>query len=485
MTSGKFDTTAMKPILAVLTLSLLAAPLAHTEDARPNVLLITTDDMNCDLACYGHPLVSSPNIDRLAARGLLFEHAYCQYPVCNPSRASFMTGLYPETTQILSNAGHFRDHVPDVVTLPQHFRNHGYFAARVGKIYHYGVPNDIGTDGADDPPSWDEVRNPIGIDKAVEPQINTLQEGKFGGTLSWLKVASKDEDHTDGIGAAQAIELLETHHPGKTGKPFFLAMGFYRPHTPYVAPAHYFDLYPLDEINPVLLLPGDRDDIPEAALPDRPGQLELTLERRKEIIQAYYASISLVDTQVGRLLDALDRLQLTNNTIVVFNSDHGYHLGAHGLWQKSDLFEGSTRVPLIISTPFPDTTRDKTTQSLAELVDLYPTLSDLCGLPRPDHLQGNSLVPILHDPLASVRDSTYSVTQSRLVKRKDKSTFLGRSIRTDRYRFTEWDQGDFGVELYDYERDPDEFTNLAPDPEKAELVKKLRQQLHQRTKDGS
>ncbi|MEM7145090.1 MAG: sulfatase [Verrucomicrobiota bacterium] len=474
----------MKHSLPLLLLALCLSSLP-AETSPPNVFLITTDDMNCDLATYGHPLVNSPNLDRLAARGLLFERAYCQYPVCNPSRSSFMTGLYPESTGILSNAGHFRENVPDVITMPQLFRNNGYFAARIGKIYHYGVPPDIGTDGKDDPPSWEVVRNPIGIDKAVEPEIKTLQEGKYGGTLSWLNVPSKDEDHTDGIGATQAIDLLETHHPGKTGKPFFIAMGFYRPHTPFVAPPHYFDLYPTDKIEPVLLDPEDRDDIPTAALPDRPHQLELTIDQRKEIIQAYYASISLVDTQVGRLLDALDRLDLTENTIVVFLSDHGYHLGHHGLWQKSDLFEGSTRVPLIFSVPMPGMAKGETTQSLVELTDVYPTLVELCGLPRPDHLQGVSLVPILENPLATVRDSAYSVTESRTVKREDKSKFLGRTIRTDRYRYTEWDDGEFGTELYDYENDPEEFTNLAPNPEKAALVKKLQQQLRARKKDSS
>ncbi|MEM8955210.1 MAG: sulfatase [Verrucomicrobiota bacterium] len=473
-----------KPFLTSLFLALSIA-LTTPASSQPNVLLITTDDMNCDLAAYGHPLVNSPNLNRLASRGLLFERAYCQYPVCNPSRSSFMTGLYPESTGILSNAGHFRENIPEVVTMPEHFRNHGYFAARVGKIYHYAVPTDIGNDGGDDPQSWDEVRNPIGIDKAVEPDINTLQEGKFGGTLSWLKVASKDEDHTDGIGTTDAIDLLETHHPDKTGKPFFIAMGFYRPHTPFVAPPHYFDLYPTDQIDPVLLDPNDRNDIPKAALPDRAHQLDLTLAQRKEIIQAYYASISLVDTQVGRLLDALDRLDLTDNTIVVFFSDHGYHLGHHGLWQKSDLFEGSTRVPLIFSVPMPDMAQGTTTQSLVELIDVYPTLNDLCGLPRPKHLQGASLIPILENPLATVRNTAYSVTESRTVKRDDNSKFLGRTIRTDRYRYTEWDDGEFGVELYDYKNDPEELTNLAPNPEKADLRKQLRTQLRARKKTAS
>ncbi len=474
-----------RPFFYLFVLFLGFGPLLAAEE-RPNVLFIVTDDLNCDLGSFGHPMVQSPNIDRLAARGVLFERTYSQNPVCNPSRSSFMTGLYPEQTQITTNNGHFRTFIPDVITLPQHFRNHGYYVARVGKIFHYGVPSDIGTDGRDDPPSWEEVRNPIGVDKEVEADMNIIVEGASpGGTLSWLKVPSKDEEHTDGFGATQAIELLESNHPDKTGRPFFLAMGFYRPHTPYIAPSHYFDLYPQDEIEPVMLKPGDRDDIPEAALPDRPGQLDLSIAKRKEIIQAYYASISLVDAQVGRLLDALDRLELADNTIVVFFSDHGYHLGAHGLWQKSDLFEGSTRVPLIISVPGENAAKGERTRSLTELIDLYPTLSDLCGLPQAEHVKGKSLVPVLENPKRSLRDSAFSVTEARPVRRADRSKFLGRTIRTDRYRYTEWDGGDFGVELYDYERDPDEYTNLANDPEKAALAKRLRRMLHERVEQGS
>ena len=451
---------------------------------KPNVLFIAVDDLNCDLGSYGHPLVKSPNIDRLAKRGMLFEKAYCQYPVCNPSRASFMTGLYPEQTKILSNAGHFRDHHPNVVTLAQHFKNNGYYSARVGKIYHFGVPTDIGTSSKDDPASWHEVRNPKGVDKIREEEIHTLQPGKYGGTLSWLRMDNtKDTEHTDGIGATDMIQLLKDHDPKKTSQPFFLAMGFYRPHTPYVAPGHYFDLYPKDKIDPVMMKPGDRDDIPKAALPDRPHQLELTIEKRKEIIQAYYASISLMDAQVGRVLAALEEQGLTDNTVIVFVSDHGYHLGAHGLWQKSDLFEGSARVPLIIANPFSDKEDGKVTQSLAELTDLYPTLVELCGLETPDHVEGSSLVPVLNDPKKKVHRSAYSVTECRVVKRPDKSKFLGRSIRTARYRYTEWDHGEYGVELYDYKGDPEEYTNLAKDPKHAKLLERMRRLLNTRIKD--
>lgn len=472
--------TRVSHLLWALVLSLVPSVLGA---GPPNVLMIVVDDLNCDLGCYGHQSVQSPHIDRLAAKGIRFVLAYCQYPVCNPSRSSFMTGRYPEETGVLSNAGQFRKALPDALTLGQHFQQHGYFVARVGKIFHYGVPAQIGTSGADDPASWQEVRNPRGIDKDVEDRIHSLQKGKFGGTLSWLSVESDDKEHTDGVGASQAIELMESHHPEKTGKPFFLAVGFYRPHTPYVAPAHYFDRYSREQIQPVMLKPGDRDDIPIAALPDRPRQLGLSTPQRREIIQAYYASISLMDAQTGRLLNALDRLRLAENTIVVFFSDHGYHLGAHGLWQKSDLFEGSSRVPLIISDPSRRKHRGVSTTSLAELVDLYPTLAELAGLPEPAHVSGVSLAPTINDPQVSVRDSALTVTVSRTVKTKGKERVLGHSVRTTRHRYTEWGDRQFGVELYDYLSDPEEYTNLAVLPGNEALTQTMRRLLHRRRED--
>jgi choline-sulfatase len=437
-----------------------------------NVLLVVSDDLNTDLGCYGHELVKSPGIDRLAARGIRFEHAYCQYPVCNPSRSSFMTGCYPEQTGVLSNGGNLRDKLPDVVTLAQAFQKQGYYVARVGKIFHYGVPLQIGTDGADDKASWQEVVNPRGIDRDELDKVHTLEPGQYGGTLSWLNIESRDEQHTDGIGAREAIKLLESHHPDQTGKPFFLAVGFYRPHTPYVAPSTYFDLYPRDKIEPVLERPGDRDDIPIAALADRPHQRELTIDQRKEIIQAYYASISLMDAQVGRLLDALDRLKLADSTIVVFISDHGYHLGHHGLWQKGDLFEGSCRVPMIIADPR-GKHAGKSTKAVAEMVDIYPTLIDLCGFEKPGHLAGQSLAAVLADPSRAGKESAYTVAWSRAGGQHPEvrgKQILGRTIRTPRYRYTTWGDGEFGVELYDYQADPKEFTNLARDPKHAEVL---------------
>ena len=476
-------------LLATITsVVAIGQPLAETASPRKkNVLLFVTDDCNCDLGSYGHATARTPNIDRLSERGVRFDSAYCQYPVCNPSRSSFMTSLYPDQTGVLSNAGHIRAKNPNVVTMPQMFRNHGYATARIGKIFHYGVPQQIGTDGADDLASWDMRINPRGIDREVHDQIHSLQPGKFGGTLSWLNLPSKAREHTDGIAATEASRLLEELHPQKTNRPFFLAVGFYRPHTPYVAPPTFFDQHPRDAINPVLEAPNDRDDIPLAALHDRPKQRDLTITQRKEIIQAYYASISLMDEQLGRVLDALDRLELTDNTVVVFISDHGYHLGQHGLWQKSDLFEGSCRVPMIIADP--DAKHGVATNSIAELVDLYPTLADLCGVTAPSHVKGISLAPTLSNPTKTVRELALSVTVSRGASMHPelprKKRIMGYSIRTPRYRYTEWGGGQFGRELYDYETDPNELANRIDDPNYSENRSRLDAQLQAAKREAS
>lgn len=465
------------PLIVVALLSLVglssSLPAAEDADKRYNVLFIICDDLNCDLACYGHKLVQSPSIDRLAARGLRFERAYCQYPLCGPSRASFMTGLYPDQTTIRQNAIRLRERLPDVQSMSQMFRNHGYTATRVGKIYHYNVPADIGNAGHDDPDSWDHTVNPKGRDKTDEPRIFSLRPGSFGGTLSWLAADGTDQEQTDGIGAAAAIEVLEQH--ARNQQPFFLAVGFYRPHTPYVAPKNYFDLYPLDKIVVPRIPAGYRDTLPAAArdsITRKKDQVDLPDELARQAIQAYYASITFVDAQVGRVLQALERLKLDDRTIVVFTSDHGYHMGEHGHWQKTTLFENAARVPLIISVPGMRTAGGSS-QSPAEMIDFYPTLAELCRLPAPANLPGVSLRPVLDDPAASPRKD--ALTQFA----------TGYSLRTPRYRYTEWGaEGSGGAELYDHASDPGEMHNLADQPDAAPVVRELSRRLRDRMIPG-
>jgi iduronate 2-sulfatase len=452
--------------LRLLTLILLAPLLPAA--GKPNVLFIAVDDMNNDLGCYGHRLVKSPHLDRLAAQGVKFERAYCQFPLCSPSRSSLMTGLRPDRTKVADLQYHFRTGLPEVVTLSQLFKNSGYFAARVGKIYHYGNPGQIGTPGLDDAPSWDVAINPAGRDKLTdEPAIIQYTGAKmnFGASLSWLAAEGADSDHTDGKVADEAIKLMEQ----KKDEPFFLAVGFYKPHTPYVAPKKYFDLYPPAEQIPLAeVKPGDRDDIPKLAFSSYKGD-NLTDEQRRLLRRAYWACISFADAQIGRVLDALDRLKLREKTIIVFWSDHGYHLGEHGLWQKQTCFEEAARVPLIIAAP-QTKARGASSRATVELIDLYPTLADLAGLKAPANLPGSSLRPLLDDPAAQWERPAFTQTQRG---KKDGAWVFGRSVRTDRWRYTEWADGREGVELYDHDADPREYTNLAKEAKHAAEREKL------------
>ncbi len=454
----------MTRCLHAVIIAVLLMPLAaHAADAaRPNVLFIAVDDLNTGLHCYGHPLVKSPNIDRLAARGVRFERAYCQFPLCSPSRVSMLTGLRPDTTRIFELKTDFRTILPDALTLPQCFKRQGYYTARVGKIFHYGVPGQIGTSGLDDPGSWDHVVNPRGRDKDEEDKvINYTPNIGLGAAMCFYAADGTDEEQTDGKSATAAVELLESHRD----KPFFLGVGFYRPHTPYVAPKKYFDMYPLESIKLPYNAPDDQDDIPEPAEAIRPLNYGLSDEKCRECMRAYFAALTFMDAQVGRLLDALDRLQLSDRTIVVLWGDHGYLLGEHGQWMKQSLFEESARVPLIIAAPGAKG-NGQASPRIVETVDIYPTLADLASLPAPQNLHGTSLRPLLDDPGRAWDRPAF--TQVR------RNNFFGRSVRTQRWRYTEWDHGKRGIELYDHDNDPREFKNLAADPNYASVVTELR-----------
>ncbi len=444
---------------------------------RTNVLFIAIDDLAVTLGCYGDPVAKTPHIDRLAANGVRFHRAYNQLPLCNPTRASVMTGLRPDQIKVYDLDRHFRDEIPDAITLPQQFMRRGWSTARVGKIYHYNVPASIGTDGFDDPASWQLTINPKGRDKTEEHLIfNAEPHRKISAALSWLAADGSSEEQTDGMIATEAIRWLDQHRD----EPFFLAVGFFRPHTPYVAPKEFFDLYPLKEMRLPYAPPGDRDDIPVAGFAHNCPVPHYNLDEVtcRKAMQAYYACVSFVDAQVGRLLAALDKLKLADDTIVVLWSDHGYHLGEHnGVWQKRTLFEEGARSPLIIHVPGVRG-NGQACRKIVEFVDIYPTVVDMAALEVPRELAGRSLRPLLDDPLADWEGA--AVTQIlRPADSRLPEPVMGCSIRTDRWRYTEWADGSAGRELYDHFSDPMEFNNLAiePDAEAMVVIRKLRKIL--------
>ncbi len=454
---------------AVMVLIAAAAVPASAQPAgRPNVLLIMADDLNDDMGVYGHAQVKTPNLDRLAARGVRFDRAYTQFPLCSPSRASLMTGLRPDATRIHDLVTDFRTTIPDVVTMPQLFQKNGYYAARVGKIYHYGNPGQIGTPGLDDPASWNHTVNPSGIDKDEEAKLtNFTPKRGLGSALAYYESPAPDEAHTDGKVASETIALLEQHKD----RPFFLAAGFYRPHCPFIAPKKYFDMYPLDSIRAPGQARPPASEVPGPAWFTDPPHWDVDAQGQRESIRAYYASISFLDANVGRLLDALDRLKLTERTIVIFVSDHGYHLGDRGQWMKQTLFERSARTPLIVAGP--GVAKGRPSSRVVELLDLYPTVASLASLQPPAGLHGRSLAPLLKDPAAAWDHP--AITQVR--RGTAPNTFMGYSVRTEKWRYTEWDGGSRGVELYDETADPGELRNLAAAPAHAETVATLQRLL--------
>lgn len=446
-----------------------AAAGAATGGVPRNVLFIASDDLNQSLGCYGHPLVKSPNIDRLAAGGVRFERAYCQFPFCGPSRASLLTGLRPDTVGVTTNERvEFREHRPDTVTLPQMFRKNGRRSLRAGKIFHMGVPGGVGTPAHQDPPSWDVSISPPGLeDKSVGEGGDPNPELRNGLRMQWVKTAD-DSGQADTAAADQAVAWLEESRD----QPFFLGLGLVRPHVPFVAPAEFYDLYRLDDIEPVRNPPDDLDDIPAAAKDLRSflwNNMGMSETDQRLALRGYYASVSYMDQQVGRALDALQRLGLADSTVVVFFGDHGWHLGEHTHWQKMSLMEESVRAPLIIRAPGARG-NGRSTRALTEFVDIFPMLADLCGLQAPAELEGASLRPVLDDPGASVKDAAFSQ-----VEYEDR--IYGRTVRTDRYRYIEWRGDGAGEELYDHQADPREFHNLAGDSAHAGALKELRELL--------
>ena len=435
---------------------------------KPNVLFIIVDDLTTTLGCYGNAQVRTPGMDALAARGVRFEHAYTQFALCNPSRCSFLTGCYPEKTGVMDLSTSLRKALPEVMTLPQHFKNHGYATGRVGKVFHVPDPEtklDVELGSALHKDNEILVEAKTASDPKDIPRSKAKDEGY---NRTYAASARPAADFTDYAIADDAIATLEQFKKN----PFFLAVGFIRPHTPFVAPKSFFEAIDRGKLT---LPPFYREGgevltrLPKASL--RPNNNVFryappTREEARDAMQAYLASTSFVDSQVGRVLAKLKDLRLEENTIVVLTGDHGYQLGEHGLWAKQTLFEGANHVPLLIAAPG---VKPGIRAGLAEQVDIYPTLCDLAGLPKPDHLQGRSLKPMLDDPAAKGKQIAISTMVAPHMKQ------TGHSVRTDAFRYIAW-EGEEEL-LYDLRTDPDELHDLAKSPLQAERLTRMRQRL--------
>ena len=480
---------------------------------RPNILFIPVDDLRPDLGAYGSNVVKSPNIDALASNGLTFDRAYTQQAVCNPSRASLLTGLRPDSTQVWDLRTAFRDYLPDIVTLPQFFKNNGYYTVGMGKTFHNTIQDSI---------SWNEYVHVDGFpfdpdavylnqDNLIiqkERELNQVKRGtakfdKYGFIYTKAKSIEMADDHDDAYydGAQTTMAIKKMRELKDKDEPFFLSVGFYKPHLPFNAPKKYWDLYNAEDI-PLATNQFPPKDSPEFAVhgdaemrfyPDRndlpkPHEGPYDEKQQRELLHAYYACVSYIDAQVGRLMGELERLGLKENTIVVLWGDHGWKLGEHNSWGKQTNYEIDTRVPLIISGQHVEA-KGETTKALTEFVDVYPTLLDMAGFEVPKHLQGKSLKPILADAGTSIKDAAYSQfllgrfgpLEDRKVER------MGYTVRTDRYRYVEWYEwkkeekvnGDFiARELFDHETDPQENINIANKPESENIISQMSEVLN-------
>ena len=457
----------MNHLLATLALISLSAFGVE----RPNVLFIISDDLTATaLSCYGNTVCKTPHIDRLASQGTRFTKAYCQGTYCGPSRASFMSGYYPHAIKMLGY-GSPRPAIGERATWAQHFKNNGYHTARVSKIFHMGVPGGIekGTDGADDPASWTERFNSAGPEwkapgdgETLENNADGRKPGPVGGnTFVVVEADGNDLVHSDGKTAAKAVELIKQNRD----KPFFLGVGFVRPHVPFVAPRKdYTDFLPYSRMQLPPKLKDDWADIPKAGINYKTSKnMKMDLRRQKKAVGGYYASVAFMDRMVGQVLNGLKEAGLEDNTIVIFTSDHGYHLGEHDFWAKVSLHDESAAVPLIIRMPGK---KPAVCHSLVELLDLYPTLSNLCGLEVPKHLQGKDISKMMTDPAKEVRSAAFSVNGKGFLLREQDWAYIA---------YGKNGQGD--EELFDMKQDPKQFTNLAKDPKHAQIIARFQKQM--------
>lgn len=453
----------------------------------PNVLFIIFDDLSTKIGCYGDRFAKTPNFDKLAARGMVFERNYCQQPICNPSRASLMTGRRPDTLGLWDHPTNFRVLHPDVITLPQWFKQHGYFTQGIGKIYNNRAekfPGDSKSWSVPEVMHWGrhQPENPL-VPPGVALPPNLAHD-------PWCECRDlPDEAYYDGRVANLAIDALRGL--AKKGESFFLGVGMWKPHTPYNAPKRYWDLYKREDVPPIS--PAQRPrNAPDLAFhvshelmglpPDYSPMRTINEETKRELRHGYYANISFADAQTGKVLDELERLGLEKDTVVVMAVDHGFQVGEHGSWGKMTLYHLDARVPLIIAGPGVAKGGTKT-QSLAESIDIYPTLAELCGLPSPDGIDGVSLKPVLQDPRACVNSGalTQHPRPALYWETQKEPSVMGYALHTDRWCYTEW--RDFptgrvvGQELYDFHSDPEETVNLAGTVEGAAYIPALAVQL--------
>ena len=464
----------MNPIRLLCYLSALLFIFSpqHTNAAekKPNVLFIAVDDLNTQVGCYGNSAVKTPNIDRLAKIGVRFDRAYCNYPVCNPSRTSMLSGLYPEHTQVFGNNTSPRSKLTNAVFMPELFKQNGYVTAGIGKIFHGSFMNTIDWDiwenpkDAEDDESDSEGKPKRGVKKtkADKGEANNLP-------FPWRATDNKDEQEPDGQIARKAVQILEQNKD----RPFFLGVGFHKPHTGHVAPKKYFDMYPPEKIVLPKEPPVESQNIPAIARSPK-FYPDLTDAQRREIISHYYAATTFMDAQLGKVLDAMDRLKLWDNTIVVFWGDHGWHHGEHGgMWAKVTLMDEVASVPLIVVAP--GKKKNAVSPRVVEAVDFYPTLAEFCGLPKPAGLDGRSILPLLDDPKREWNETALCVV--------NRGGGLGRSLISEKWIYTEWP--DDSAQLYDHDKDPHEYVNLAKNPASKKKIGEMKALLQKKLPDSS
>lgn len=451
-----FKICAALIFLSACSASSEKAILSHSDK---NVLFIVADDLTKTLSCYDHPVVKTPNVDKLADMGIRFDNAYCNYSVCNPSRSSFLTGMKPETTTIMDNRKALQSVIGDWVTLPALFRQNGYYTMSLGKIFHRSEEEH------NDFKAWDEIHTFQTTDIGKKGEQRNITEGVLK-WCAWQAAEGTDEDQRDGQIAKKAVDFIRSKHD----QPFFLAVGLHKPHDPFIAPKKYFDMYPLEICDPVVL-PENWEPPYKHSLPGATSVFnKFTEQDKREFLRSYYACSSFMDAQVGKLLEALEESGQLDNTLIVFLGDHGYHLGEHNWWNKVTIYEKGTSAPFIIASSSLEN-KGVQSNSMFEFIDIYPTLAELMNLKNiPDYLEGLSFANVVHNPSTPFRSEVRAVV--------NRGKIFGKTVKNSEWRYIEWDNGEKGIELYDQINDPIEYHNLAENPAYSKVIKELKDVLN-------